>query len=274
MVKHIIVVSDNNRDNLTIYTEEPAFVAIAERNDLNSLKQLEEAQKAGIYILMGEEKRYIGQATQLARRLFDHLNMDWWHSLIFFGREDGHLDKSQLDYLEAFLIQEFRQTSFKVTNNTKGNSSWIDKTSKIHADKVWNIAQNILQEVANINLFENSEVQSDLDNEPVNIDYYIQLTNGYKIHGKSARNSYINFFKYLLSDSELRQRVHKQVYLGKPSSGNPLGTKAKFDRKSVAMSVQLEEGLHLLTTLSTKDRQRLLLRFAKQINLSITIHWD
>ncbi len=38
MVKHIIVVSDNSRDNITIYTEEPAFVGIAERSDMNALK--------------------------------------------------------------------------------------------------------------------------------------------------------------------------------------------------------------------------------------------
>lgn len=228
MVKHIIVVSDNSRDNITIYTEEPAFVAIAERND-------------------------------------------WWHQVIFFGREDGRLDKSQLDYLEGLLIQEFRKTSFRLTNGTEGNHSWIDKTNKILADKVWNIAQNILQEVANIDLFESPAL---LDKEPTETgDYSIQLPDGYTIYGKSAQNNYIEFFRYLLKDKEWRPKVFNQVINGKPNSKFLLGTEAKFDRKSRNLSIELEPHLHLLITLSTADRRRVLLRFTEAIGLIITINW-
>lgn len=272
MVKHIIVVSDNSRDSITVYTEEPAFVGIAERSDMNALKNLEEASKAGIYILMGEEKRYIGQATNLYRRLSHHLNMDWWNNCFFFGREDGHLDKSQLDYLEALLIREFRQTSFKVTNHTDGNSSWIDKTSKIHADKIWNIVQNILQDVANIDLFENPEPLSIEDEIAGN--YFITLPDGQRVFGKNPSNNYLEFFRYLLQHRELSKRVREKVVAGKTNSRFLLGTEPRFDRKSQKLSTELEKDIHLLTTLSTADKKRVLSRFAEQIDLPITINWN
>lgn len=273
MVKHIIVVSDNSRDNITVYTEEPAFVSIADRTDMNALKELDEANKAGIYILMGEDKRYVGQAsTSIYNRLSQHHKQkDWWHQVIFFGREDGHLDKSQTDYLENLLIKEFRQTSFKVVNNTDGNTSWIDKTSKIQADKVWNIAQNILQEVANIDLFENSEP---IIVEEKTGNYFIQLSDGHNIYGKNPSNNYLEFFKYLLSHNTYSPKVRERIMNGKTNSKYLLGTEPRFDRKSNRLSTELEENIHLLTTLSTADKKRVLLRFADQIGLGITINWD
>lgn len=38
MVTHTVIISDRARDNITVYTKEPAFLAIAERNDLKALK--------------------------------------------------------------------------------------------------------------------------------------------------------------------------------------------------------------------------------------------
>lgn len=38
MVKPILVVSDNSRDNITIYTTESAFAGIAKRSDKKALK--------------------------------------------------------------------------------------------------------------------------------------------------------------------------------------------------------------------------------------------
>ena len=63
MVKHIVVVSDNSHDNITVYTEEPAFVVLADRDDLDKLNTLDEANRAGIYILFGGNQRYVGQAS-------------------------------------------------------------------------------------------------------------------------------------------------------------------------------------------------------------------
>ncbi|MDP0229195.1 GIY-YIG nuclease family protein, partial [Glaesserella parasuis] len=82
-----------------------------------ALKYLEEANKAGIYILLGENQRYVGQASnKIYERLAAHHldeNKSWWNQIIFFGREDGHLDKSQTDYLEKRLIEAFKKTELQ-----------------------------------------------------------------------------------------------------------------------------------------------------------------
>ncbi len=111
MVIHTVIVSDRSKDNITVYTKEPVFLAIADREDLKVLKDLEEANKAGIYILLGENQRYVGQASgKIYDRLKQHNEQkDWWNKIIFFGREDGRLDKSQTDYLEKKLIDEFKK---------------------------------------------------------------------------------------------------------------------------------------------------------------------
>lgn len=100
MVQPILVVSDNRRDNITMYTKEAAFVGIAKPSDKKALIFIDDSL----------------------------ITSTWTGGIIssFFGREKGHLEKSQLDYLETLPIREFCQTSFKVTNHTDGNSSWID----------------------------------------------------------------------------------------------------------------------------------------------------
>ncbi|MCP1659762.1 GIY-YIG nuclease family protein [Neisseria perflava] len=137
MVTHTVIVSDRGRDNITVYTQEPAFFAIADREDMNALKRLEEANRAGIYILLGDNIRYVGQASRsVYDRLHTHVKAQdktWWNKVIFFGREDGHLDKSQTDYLEKLLIEQFAQTDLTLDNANIGNTSYIEKTSKIKA---------------------------------------------------------------------------------------------------------------------------------------------
>lgn len=46
MVKHIVVVSDNSHDNITVYTEEPAFVVLADRDDLDKTNKPQKSEQS------------------------------------------------------------------------------------------------------------------------------------------------------------------------------------------------------------------------------------
>lgn len=273
MVKHIVIVSDRGQDNIAIYREEPAFVIIAERGDTNNLRHLPQAQLAGLYILMGEDKRYIGQATNLYQRLSIHKReKDWWTQVIFFGREDGRLDKSQLDYLESRLIKDFQETNFVLENATKGNTSWIDPIKEVQARQVWDIAQGILEDIVNMNLFEADQTFEEMQ-APHN-PCAITLPDGTIIHGKNPSNNQLNLFSYLLNQSPYADRVQEQVLTGKPSSKHLLGTELVLDKNGRPRCVKLSENLYLYTNLSTKDREKAIQRFADQIDLTISINWD
>lgn len=278
MVQHTIIVADNGRDDITVYTKEPAVMTIAMRSDLNALKQLPEAQRAGIYILLGENRRYIGQAaTSVYSRLYLHdKEKTWWNQVIFFGREDGHLDKSQLDYLEALLIKEFHETGFQLDNATQGNSSWIDKISKIHADNIWNITQNILEDIANIQLFELSDFPAEDASNPQqsNAKYQAILTDGHRIEGKNPTNCYVNVFRYLLQSPKTKDKVAELIQNGEPNSRFLLGNTERFDKSGMKLTSQIAPHVFLFNNLSTADKKRALTRFVESIGETIQLQWE
>ncbi|MFA9468747.1 GIY-YIG nuclease family protein [Streptococcus sp. E24BD] len=274
-MKHIVIVSDRQPDNIAIYREEPAFVVIAERKDMGYLKDLPQAQQAGLYILIDEDTRYIGQTTNLYQRLSIHKReKEWWTQMILFGREDGRLDKSQLDYLESRLIQDFQETTFSIKNATKGNTSWIDPTKEIQAKQVWNITQDILENIANINIFDNTISEPETLSETTPTHLSISLPDGTSIPGKSARHNHIELFKTLLHHPLYAEMIREQIVSGKPSYKQPLGTEMSFEKNGRPRCAELDTGIFLYTTLSTKDREKAILRFADKIGLDITINWD
>lgn len=271
MVTHTVIISDRAKDNITVYTKEPVFLAIADREDLKALKHLEEANRAGIYILLGENQRYVGQASgKIYDRLITHNdNKEWWSKIIFFGREDGHLDKSQTDYLEKKLIEAFQKTDLRLDNATSGNTSFIEKTSKIKADNVWNIAQEILDEVAHINIFESYVTEEENPTDQI----YIEL-DGRKISGKSYRDNQKNFFLFLLKQPQYRVLVEDFCLNGKPTASYCIGSEPSFRPNGMKYTTQLEGGIYLYSHLSTKDRRRAIQNFADETGLKVVFHWD
>lgn len=277
MTKHIIIASDRKKNNISVYSQEPAVVVIADRDDMNSLRILEEANQAGIYILISEDKRYVGQASnKIYERLVQHdKKKEWWSKVIFFGREDGHLDKSQTDYLEQKLIREFESTEFVLDNGTIGNSSYIDRPSKIRADNVWDTVQEILEEVANINLFQKELVeQSDENENSDEKEFVITDSNGNKFLDKSARANYIHLVKHYLFDKDYQDSVFRLVVKDKPNSGTLLGIQKNVLPSGRATTVELMENVFLYTHFSTKARKKAVQKFAEQIGITVEIFWN
>lgn len=210
-----------------------------------------------------------------AEKIYDRLithndNKDWWSKIIFFGREDGHLDKSQTDYLEKKLIEAFQKTDLTLDNATSGNTSFIEKTSKIKADNVWNIAQEILDEVAHINIFENYVAEEE-DNQTAQI--YIE-PDKHKISGKSYRDNQKNFFLFLLKQPKYRSLVEDFCLNGKSTPTYCIGSEPSLRPNGMKYTTQLEENIHLYSHLSTKERHRAIQNFADATGLKVVFHWD
>ena len=55
-------------------------MVIANKDDLANIQLIDESKKPGIYILLGDDKRYIGQASKaIFNRLQQHyINKPWW----------------------------------------------------------------------------------------------------------------------------------------------------------------------------------------------------
>jgi hypothetical protein len=84
----------------------------APRTEIEDLLAREEIDKAGIYILLGNDPRtglplaYIGEAENIRERLKQHKTKEFWVSAIVFVSKDENLTKAHVRYLESRLIAD------------------------------------------------------------------------------------------------------------------------------------------------------------------------
>jgi hypothetical protein len=87
-------------------------VLSARRSDLADLLKRDEAQRTGVYFLLGEDEAavgdtrcYIGEADVAADRLRHHQrDKDFWDRVVIITSKDANLTKSHGRYLESRLI--------------------------------------------------------------------------------------------------------------------------------------------------------------------------
>lgn len=84
----------------------------AQRSDLAGLLKRDEAQRTGVYLLLGDDESavgetrcYIGEADVVADRLrHHHRDKDFWDRVVVITSKDTNLTKSHGRYLESRLI--------------------------------------------------------------------------------------------------------------------------------------------------------------------------
>ncbi len=94
-------------------------VLSARRSDVAGLLGREEAQRTGVYLLLGDDEAalgdtrcYIGEADVVGDRLRAHLReKDFWNQVVVITSKDANLSKSHRRYLESRLIQLAAQAS-------------------------------------------------------------------------------------------------------------------------------------------------------------------
>lgn len=90
-------------------------VLSARRSDLADLLKRDEAQRTGVYLLLGDDETalgdtrcYVGEADVIAARLRAHANdkdRSFWDRVVVITSKDTNLTKSHGRYLESRLIQ-------------------------------------------------------------------------------------------------------------------------------------------------------------------------
>lgn len=80
------------------------------RNRMDEAMEREDLKGTGVYILRGEEdgkaRIYVGEAAVVAKRLKKHADKkDFWADAVAFIRVGDRMDKGEVRYLEARLIQ-------------------------------------------------------------------------------------------------------------------------------------------------------------------------
>ena len=82
------------------------------RSRFEEAKVRDELQRTGVYVLWNRDggdlqpSVYIGEAERVISRLYDHnARKDFWTDAVAFTAKDDSLDKAQIQYLEARLLE-------------------------------------------------------------------------------------------------------------------------------------------------------------------------
>lgn len=276
-MKHIYIFTDNQKDNITYFRTEIAYLVTMTIDDLPYLKKQEFANYSGIYILIGDNKRYVGQACScsISTRLSDHLyqgKKDWVQSILFFCRTDGKMSKSEADYLEKKLIAEFKERSeYALDNATAGNSSHIDQLTKAMSDSLYYNVLTIVEDIANIDIFGNMDASEDvISNEVSTSGSFDIIFNGTTISHNSASGVYKKFMINLLNDTKYSTVLRSSIVDDSPTAKYILGTKmASYNSRPNA--TKLEEHVWLYTNLTRKQILGKICAIAEELGIELQV---
>lgn len=133
----------------------PGEMYAAPREAVNDLVSLD---KYGVYLLLSNNRVYVGQAQDLERRIKQHLaGKDWWERVVLLTTQDDSFTRSDIDYLESVLIAKaYHEQNLDSDNKNKGNNPKVDKFRKVTLDQYLDEAL-FLMELIGVSVFGNSQ---------------------------------------------------------------------------------------------------------------------
>ena len=119
----------------------------APRSSVLDLIETGACNKYGVYLLLSQEMVYIGQSSDLAKRISQHtVGKDWWESVVILTTKDDSLNHSDIDYLESVLIEKaFSINRLDCDNKNKGNPPKVDKFRKVYLGQYLDEALFLMQ---------------------------------------------------------------------------------------------------------------------------------
>lgn len=130
----------------------------APRESVDELLDTDACKKYGVYLLLSQDMVYVGQASDLAKRVGQHkVGKNWWESVAILTTKDDSLNHSDIDYLESFLIDKARKVGrLDCDNKNKGNKPKVDKFREVYLGQYLEEALFLLQLIG-INVFSDSK---------------------------------------------------------------------------------------------------------------------
>lgn len=147
----------------------------APRENIDSLLSSDACNKFGVYLLLSENKVYVGQSSDLAKRVKQHIaGKNWWDRVLILTTADDSLNRSDIDYLEYYLIGKAKESDkLDSDNKSKGNTPKVDKFRMPELEQYLEEAL-FLMELIGINVFSAKvkkikNAQNELNKQTMNI---------------------------------------------------------------------------------------------------------
>lgn len=126
----------------------------APREAIQELISSDARNKYGIYLLLSEDMVYIGQASDLSKRIRQHIvGKSWWERAIILTTSDDSLNRSDIDYIEASLIQKAERIGrLDCDNKNGGNRQKVNRFRQVELEQYLDEALFLLQLIG-VNVF-------------------------------------------------------------------------------------------------------------------------
>lgn len=138
----------------------------APRESVSDLLDTDACKKYGVYLLLSSDMVYVGQSSDLSKRLNQHIiGKDWWESVVILTTKDDSLNHSDIDYIENILIERAQEAQkLDCENKKRGNPPKVDKFRKVYLGQYLDEAMFLMQLIG-INVFSDTRT-SDRTNTP------------------------------------------------------------------------------------------------------------
>lgn len=142
----VISIEDSNWNAGELYS--------APRESVTDLLKTDACSKYGVYLLLSTDMVYVGQSSDLSKRVTQHIiGKEWWERVLILTTKDDSLTHSDIDYLENVLID--KATTIKkldCENKKKGNPPKVDKFRRVYLGQYLEEALFLMQLIG-INVF-------------------------------------------------------------------------------------------------------------------------
>lgn len=157
-LKGVISMEDSSWNKGELYS--------APRESVDDLILSDACSRYGVYLLLSEDMVYIGQASDLAKRIKQHLiGKSWWERVVILTTSDDSLNRSDIDYIEANLISKASEIGrLDCDNKNMGNKQKVTKFRAVELEQYLEEALFLL-ELIGVNVFckpVNNQIKSKL----------------------------------------------------------------------------------------------------------------
>lgn len=137
----------------------------APRESVANLVSTDACSRYGVYLLLSEDMVYVGQASDLSKRIKQHIiGKSWWERVVILTTSDDSLNRADLDYIEAFLIAKASGVGrLDCDNKNMGNKQKLSRFREVEIQQYLEEALFLL-ELIGINVFKEVQKKSKSQN--------------------------------------------------------------------------------------------------------------
>lgn len=149
-LKGVISMEDSSWNKGELYS--------APRESVNDLISNDACSRYGVYLLLSEDMVYVGQASDLSKRIKQHIiGKAWWERVVILTTSDDSLNRADLDYIESILIEKASSVGrLDCDNKNMGNKQKLSRFREVEMQQYLEEALFLL-ELIGINVFKETQ---------------------------------------------------------------------------------------------------------------------